>query len=116
MPFKKQRIQLFAALANMSPVFDPKNPQPLAVGIADEVAKQFPDAPPKLIDKSLRWWTDRSGYHQAVIEGGWRHDIEGNRVAAIEPSHQKWSQGRLVYHGRQKTKKAKRNAARCPSA
>ena len=105
MPNKQQeREQILTVLQSFSPVFDPANPQPLITGAVVFLQAALPKASEKTIKQFLRWWTNRTAYHQAVIDGEWRHDLDGNRVTEIKDQHRQWARGRLVFIARQRAK------------
>jgi sRNA-binding protein len=75
----------------------PDEVRPLAVGIHEQLEKQFPDRSPEQVRRAIAQWRyPRLGaYLRVVARGGPRFDLEGNPSGEVSASEQENARVRL---------------------
>ena len=79
----KTSQDLIATLCDRFPAaFSLKSPQPLKVGIGNEIAKTL-DINPRAVGLALGFYCNRSAYLSACKEGATRLDLDGNPAVTV---------------------------------
>jgi sRNA-binding protein len=75
----------------------PDDVRPLAVGIHEQLGKQFPDRSPEQVRRAIAQWRyPRLGaYLRVVARGGPRFDLDGNPSGEVSTSEQENARERL---------------------
>lgn len=91
---KKQKVQeTIAILKKRFPLAFKENPEPLKVGILEDVLEKLQGKIPKRnIKDALKYYTRSLLYHQAVLINTHRIDLEGKRCELITPRQKEYSQ------------------------
>ena len=83
MEMSKASQDLIATLCDRFPAaFSLKSPQPLKVGIGNEIAKTL-DINPRAVGLALGFYCNRSAYLSACKEGATRVDLDGNPAGTV---------------------------------
>ncbi|MCX7123999.1 MAG: ProQ/FINO family protein [Gammaproteobacteria bacterium] len=82
--------------------FNVKQPLPLALGVAKELAKNLPELAAPALRFALAIWTKQEIYLEAVIAGGDRYSLNGSASGLVQNSEKEYSQLML---DRKRTKK-----------
>ena len=83
MEMSKASQDLIATLCDRFPAaFSLKRPQPLKVGIGNEIAKRL-DVNPRAVGLALGFYCNRSAYLSACKEGATRVDLDGNPAGTV---------------------------------
>jgi len=79
----KASQDLIATLCDRFPAaFSLKSPQPLKIGIGNEIAKML-DINPRAVGLALGFYCNRSAYLSACKEGATRVDLDGNPAGTV---------------------------------
>lgn len=91
---KKQKIkETIAILKKQFLLTFKENPEPLKVGILEEVLEKLQGKIPKhKIKDALKYYTRNLLYHQAVLINTHRIDLEGKRCQLITAQQKEYSQ------------------------
>ena len=83
MEMSKASQDLIATLCDRFPAaFSLKSPQPLKIGIGNEIAKML-DINPRAVGLALGFYCNRSAYLLACKKGATRVDLDGNSAGAV---------------------------------
>ena len=83
MEMSKASQDLIATLCDRFPAaFSLKRPQPLKVGVGNEIAKML-DINPRAVGLALGFYCNRSAYLLACKEGATRVDLDGNPAGTV---------------------------------
>ena len=83
MEMSKASQDLIATLCDRFPAaFSLKRPQPLKVGVGNEIAKML-DINPRAVGLALGFYCNRSAYLSAFKEGATRVDLDGNPAGTV---------------------------------
>jgi sRNA-binding protein len=76
---------LLNALAAMFPCFSREDRRPLKKGIAEDILHHMPDVDPKVLHKSLRYWTRHRQYLANCRAGEVRVALDGSAAGVVTP-------------------------------
>ena len=76
---------LLSALAAMFLCFSREDRRPLKIGIAQDILHHMPDIDPKVLHKSLRYWTRHRQYLANCRAGEVRVALDGSAAGVVTP-------------------------------
>lgn len=88
-------------------VFDLEHPVPLSLTIKTELKDTYPGLADNVIQKLLRWLTDRRAYHLAMVEGASRIGLDGTVKSQVSAKHAGYAAKRYAERERLEAEKAK---------
>jgi ProP effector len=68
---------------------------PLKVGIDKDILAADPELNPEMVKIVLRIYGDHLSYHEAMIEGAARVDLNGNPAGVVTDNEARWAANRL---------------------
>ncbi len=94
-------------------VFNPKRPQPLAIGIEKEIHKLHPEFTVSALRFALALWTKRERYLVAIVSTQHRHNLDESVAGIIEDSEREYS--RMMLEKKRQKKQAHSQKRYSPS-
>lgn len=105
----KQNLETLAILKKQYPLAFKENPEPLKIGILEELTEKLNGKLSKnRIKGALNYYTRNPMYHQAILINTYRIDLEGKRCEFITSQQKEYSQkclGEILSKAQQRHKR-----------